>query len=34
MLRLKQLQDPVDGAANAAREIVYFLESGGGTIIE
>jgi len=29
MLRLKQLQDPIEGAANAAREIVYFLESGG-----
>ncbi len=30
MLRLKQLQDPVDGAATAAREVVYFLESGVG----
>jgi UDP:flavonoid glycosyltransferase YjiC (YdhE family) len=26
MLRLKQIQDQVDGATNAARQIVNFLE--------
>jgi len=29
MLRLKQFQDPIDGAANAAREMVRFLEGSG-----
>lgn len=29
MRRLKQLQDPIDGAAKAAREIVRFLQGGG-----
>lgn len=28
MRRLKQLQDPIDGAARAARETVRFLSSG------
>ena len=29
MQRLKRLQDPIDGAANAAREMVRFLEGAG-----
>ncbi len=29
MLRLKNLQDRVDGAANAAREIINYLEGRG-----
>lgn len=29
MQRLKRIQDPIDGAANAAREIVHFIASSG-----
>ncbi len=29
MRRLKRLQDPIDGASNAAREMVRFVEGRG-----